>query len=240
MEETAKKLTVVLPTYNEAENLPRMVEALVSLDIPGLSMLVVDDNSPDGTGAVADQLALQYPGRFSVIHRTGKLGLGSAYVAGFTRALEEGADYVVEMDSDFSHPPETLHRFLALMPDYDVVVGSRYTKGGRLDPRWSPLRRFISWGGNLYARLITGLTVRDATAGFKCFRASALRGIDLKRIRSDGYAFQVEMAYICKRNGYRVKEIPIEFLDRTLGRSKMSGRIFAEAAWRVWQIRFRY
>lgn len=234
------KLTVVLPTYNEAANLPNMVAALFGLGIDGLSIIVVDDNSPDGTGKIADELAAQYPGRVSVIHRPGKMGLGSAYVAGFTRALAEGADYVVEMDADFSHPPKTLHTFLDLMAEYDVVVGSRYVAGGKVDDRWSLWRRFLSWGGNLYARAITGLKVRDATAGFKCFRASALRGIDLTRVRSDGYAFQVEMAYICQRKGYRVCEVPIVFLDRTLGKSKMSSRIIREAAWRVWQIKLRY
>jgi dolichol-phosphate mannosyltransferase len=213
---------------------------LFSLGLEGLSIIVVDDNSPDGTGRVADDLAAQYAGRMSVIHRPGKMGLGSAYVAGFTRALADGADYVVEMDADFSHPPEKLLEFRALMADYDVVVGSRYVQGGKLDDRWSPWRRFLSWGGNVYARAITGLKVKDTTAGFKCFRASALRGIDLSRVRADGYAFQVEMAYICQRKGYRVREVPIVFLDRTLGKSKMSSRIIREAAWRVWQIKFRY
>lgn len=229
-----------MPTYNEAENLPRMVEALFNLGIPGLSIIVVDDNSPDGTGAIADELAARHAGRVSVIHRPGKMGLGTAYVTGFRRALADGADYVVEMDADFSHPPSTLHTFLELINDYDVVVGSRYVPGGRLDERWSFFRRFLSWGGNVYARAITGLRVRDTTAGFKCFRASALAGIDLGRIRSDGYAFQIEMAYACQRLGYRVCEVPIVFLDRAQGKSKMSGRIIREAAWRVWQIRLRY
>lgn len=239
-EKSTPKVTAVLPTYNEAENLPRMVEALFGLGIEGLSIIVVDDNSPDGTGRIADDLAARYPGRVSVIHRPGKLGLGTAYVAGFTQALADGADYVVEMDADFSHPPETLHTFLELMRDYDVAVGSRYAPGGRLDERWSRWRRFLSWGGNVYARIITGLHVRDTTAGFKCFRATALAGIDLQRVRSDGYAFQVEMAYVCQRKGYRVAEVPIVFLDRTYGKSKMSMNIILEAAWRVWQIKFRY
>lgn len=240
MSEKTRKVTVVLPTYNEAENLPRMVEALFGLGIEGLSILVVDDNSPDGTGRVADELAAQHPDRISVIHRRGKLGLGSAYITGFKQALKDGADVVIEMDADFSHPPATLHTFLDLIRDYDVVVGSRYVKGGKLDPHWSLWRRFLSWGGNVYARLITGLPVRDTTAGFKCFRASALAGLDLDKVRSDGYAFQVEMAYACYRKGYRVKEIPITFLDRTRGKSKMSRQIITEAAWRVWQIKFRY
>ncbi len=240
MDDKPYKVVVVLPTYNEAENLPLIVKALFDLGIAGLSIIVVDDNSPDGTGRIADELAEHYRGRLQVIHRPGKLGLGSAYVEGFRRALAEGADYVIEMDADFSHPPELLPKFLALGADYDVVVGSRYVPGGRVDERWSLWRRFLSWGGNVYARLITGLRVRDATAGFKCFRAAALAGIDLGRIRSDGYAFQIEMAYVCQRKGYRVCEVPIVFLDRAQGKSKMSGRIIREAAWRVWQIRCRY
>lgn len=240
MDKKTPKLTVVLPTYNEADNLPKMIGTLLNLDVEGLSVIVVDDNSPDGTGRVADEVAAEYPGRVGVIHRPGKMGLGSAYVAGFSRALAEGADYVVEMDADFSHPPALLSAFVDLMREYDVVVGSRYVPGGKLDERWSPWRRFLSWGGNVYARAITGLKVRDTTAGFKCFRASALRGIDLAGVRSDGYAFQVEMAYVCQRKGYRVCEVPIVFLDRTYGRSKMSSRIIREAAWRVWQIKFRY
>ena len=240
MDNQGHRLTVVMPTYNEAANLPRMVETLFGLGIEGLSVLIVDDNSPDGTGEVADELATQHPGRVTVIHRPDKMGLGSAYVTGFKRALADGADYVVEMDADFSHPPATLRTFLPLMRDYDVVVGSRYVRGGQLDARWSPWRRLLSWGGNVYARAVTGLRVKDTTAGFKCFRAGALAGIDLDRVRSDGYAFQVEMAYACQRKGYRVREVPITFLDRTQGKSKMSRRIISEAAWRVWDIRFRY
>ncbi|MHB1005255.1 MAG: polyprenol monophosphomannose synthase [Chloroflexota bacterium] len=240
VEKRASKLTVVLPTYNEAENLPRMVDTLLNLGIDGLSMIVVDDNSPDGTGRVADDLVARYPDRLGVIHRPGKLGLGSAYIAGFKRALAEGADFIVEMDADFSHPPGTLFKFLDIIHDYDVVVGSRYAPGGKLDDRWGRWRRFLSWGGNVYARWITGLRVKDTTAGFKCFRATAMAQIPLDRVRSDGYAFQVEMAYICQRKGFRVCEVPIVFLDRTLGKSKMSGRIIREAAWRVWQMKFRY
>ncbi|MHB1133041.1 MAG: polyprenol monophosphomannose synthase [Chloroflexota bacterium] len=239
-QDSAPNLTVVLPTYNEAANLERMVETLFGLGLPGLRIIVVDDNSPDGTGQIADSLAPRYPERLQVMHRAGKLGLGSAYIAGFRQALASGADYVVEMDADFSHPPETLLVFMDLIKDADVVVGSRYVSGGKVDERWSLWRRFLSWGGNVYARAITGLKVRDTTAGFKCFRASALRGLDLQKVRSDGYAFQVEMAYACQRKGYRVREVPISFIDRTHGKSKMSGRIVREAFWRVWQMKFRY
>lgn len=240
MEERAAKITVVLPTYNEAANLKRMVETLFGLELPGLNIIVVDDSSPDGTGRIADELWAEYPDKVRVIHRPGKMGLGTAYVAGFRRALAEGADFVIEMDADFSHPPTTLHTFLELIRDADVVVGSRYVSGGKVDEQWSPWRRFLSWSGNVYARAVTGLRVHDTTAGFKCFRASALAGIDLERVHSDGYAFQVEMAYACQRKGYRVREVPITFLDRTQGKSKMSGRIIREAAWRVWQMKFRY
>ena len=240
MEEHASKITVVLPTYNEADNLANMVSTLFELGLPGVNIVIVDDNSPDGTGKIADELADRHRGLIQVIHRPGKLGLGTAYVAGFHRALDEGADFVIEMDADFSHPPETLFKFMDLIRHADVVVGSRYVRGGKVDEQWSPWRRFLSWGGNVYARAITGLRVHDTTAGFKCFRAATLRGIDLERIRSDGYAFQVEMAYACQRKGYRVREVPITFLDRTQGKSKMSGRIIREAAWRVWQMKFRY
>ena len=228
-----------MPTYNEAENLPQIVPALLSLGIEGLNILVVDDNSPDGTGQVAEELRLKYPGRVEVLHRGRKLGLGTAYVTGFAHALAQGADYIFEMDADFSHPPEMVRTFLQKIVDCDVVVGSRYTLGGALDPKWSLWRRFLSWGGNVYARLVTGLKVRDTTAGFKCFRRQVLESLDLSRIHSDGYAFQVEMAYLCQKKGFRVVEVPITFLDRTHGQSKMSFRIIWEAMWRVWQLKWR-
>ncbi|OGO03753.1 MAG: hypothetical protein A2Y60_00505 [Chloroflexi bacterium RBG_13_54_9] len=234
------KAIVVMPTYNEARNLPEIAKQILSLDIDGLQMLIVDDNSPDGTGQVADELAAVYPGRVDVIHREGKMGLGSAYLTGFARALELGADFVCEMDADFSHSPQYLPLFLDKINDYDVVIGSRYVKGGRVDPRWSFRRRFLSWGGNLYARLVTGLKVKDATAGFKCYRSEALKGLELGKVRSDGYAFQIEMHYACHKKGYRLAEIPIFFGERGSGESKMSFKIIGEALWRVWQIRWRY
>ena len=234
------KVTVVIPTYNEAQNLPEVVRQLLSLDISGLKTLIIDDNSPDGTGQIAEQLAARFPEQVEVIHRETKLGLGSAYLTGFAHALEDGADFILEMDADFSHSPQCIPQFLKEIKDYDVVLGSRYVAGGRVDPRWSLWRKLLSWVGNLYARLMTGLRVRDATAGFKCFRREALLGLDLGRIQSDGYAFQVEMAYACQKKGYRVAEIPISFMDRAYGRSKMSWRIIWEALWRVWEIRWRY
>ena len=229
-----------MPTYNEAENLPKMVETLLSLGVDNLDVLVVDDNSPDGTGDIAEELARKYPKRVDVVHRQGKMGLGTAYITGFRHALKNGASFIFEMDADFSHPPEIIPTILGKMVNYDVVVGSRYVAGGRVDSRWSLFRKFLSWGGNVYSRMVTGLRVQDTTAGFKCFRRSALEGLDLGKVRSDGYAFQVEMAYACQKKGYRVAEVPISFNDRTLGRSKMSLHIILEAMWRVWQIKWRY
>ncbi len=235
------KTVVVLPTYNEAENLPRMVDALLSQPVDDLAILVVDDNSPDGTGKIAEDLSNSKPGKVNVLHRPGKQGLGRAYVAGFTRALEMGADYIVEMDSDFSHPPSAVPQMVAKMADYDVVVGSRYVPGGSVDRNWSAYRKLLSWwGSRVYAPVILGLSVHDATGGFKCFRRMALQSIDLEGVRSNGYTFQVEMNYICHRKGFRIYELPFHFEDRTLGKSKMNWRISAEAMWRVWQIRFSH
>lgn len=235
-------LTVVLPTYNEVQNLPVMIEALLGLEIDGcdLDVLVVDDNSPDGTGQLADRLAAASGGRVHVLHRPGKLGLGRAYVDGFRRALEHGADLVLEMDADFSHNPKYLPAMVTAIADADVVVGSRYVPGGMVDPTWPRWRKFISWWGSAYARRILGLRVRDATAGFKLFRRHVLERLPLSETRSNGYAFQIEVAYLCERAGFRVVEIPIVFDDRTIGVSKMSPAIAIEASWRVWQIKRRY
>ncbi len=231
----------VIPTYNEANNLPELTQALFDLDIPNFHVLIVDDASPDGTGEVAEQLRSRYPGRFHVIHRTGKLGLGTAYITGFRYALDHGADYIVQMDADFSHSPAYIPKLLAHLDRYDVVVGSRYVPGGRLDERWSWWRHFLSWWANsVYARLILGVQVRDVTAGFKAWRRQTLEGINLSRIRSNGYVFQVEMAYVTEKLGYRVLEIPIYFEDRRIGKSKMSIPVKLEAAWRVWELRWRH
>ena len=234
------RVAVVIPTYNEAENLPRMVDALFDLGIDGLGLIVIDDNSPDGTGRIADELAAANPGLIRVFHRAGKQGVGSAYRLGFAEAVKDGAECVIQMDADFSHPLSTLPVFLDKIKDYDVVVGSRFTAGGKLDPRWGKRRRVLSHGGNWYARLITGLQVRDTTAGFKCWSRHAIETLDLSQVRSEGFAFQVEMAYACKRKGLRVLEVPITFLERTHGQSKMSARIIIEAAWRVLEIKRRY
>ena len=235
------KLTVVIPTYNEAENVGPMTGALLDLGVPGLDVLIVDDDSPDGTGRIASELALQYPGRLHVVHRTGPRGLGRAYVAGFRWALEHGADFIVQMDCDFSHSPRYIPQFLERIRDYDVVVGSRYVPGGETDERWGRGRWLLSWWANsVYTRLILGCRVKDVTAGFKCWRRGTLQGIDLGRIRSQGYVFQVEMAYVTERLGYRVLEIPIYFEDRCVGRSKMTMPVKIEAALRVLEVRWRH
>jgi dolichol-phosphate mannosyltransferase len=235
------KTVVVIPTYNEAENLPAITTALLELGIQGLEILIVDDASPDGTGRVAEDLAQRYLGRFHVIHRQGKLGLGTAYVRGFTWSLEKAADFVIQMDADFSHSPDYIPKFLDLVSDYDVVVGSRYVEGGQLDERWGWWRWFLSWWANsIWTRIILGVHSKDATAGFKCWRRSALERIGLERIRSNGYVFQVEMAYVSEKIGLRILETPIYFEDRRIGRSKMTVPVKFEAAARVFEIRWRH
>lgn len=236
-----QKIIVVLPTYNEASNLPLMSAALLGLGFDGLEILVIDDASPDGTGKIADEIVEENPGKVHVIHRSGKLGLGTAYIQGFTWALENGADVVVQMDADFSHSPKYLPEFFKLISDYDVVVGSRYVEGGRLDERWSWGRWFLSWWANsVWIRLILGVKTKDATAGFKCWHRRALERMELEKIRSNGYIFQVEMCYLAEKRGLRIKEIPIYFEDRRIGQSKMSFAIKLEAALRVFEIRLRY
>lgn len=245
----ALRLTVVIPTYNEADNLPAMAAALFALPIPLLQLLIVDDNSPDGTGLVADQLAQEYnqlagigQPRVRVIHRTGKGGLGTAYVAGMQQALADGADYVVQMDADFSHSPDYIPQMLGVMlaTNADVIIGSRYVPGGTLDEGWELGRRLLSWWANYYVRLILGLRIRDMTAGFKLWKRQALLDLGLENVRSNGYSFQVEMAYLCEKLGYRLIEIPIHFEDRRIGQSKLDIPVKLESAWRTWQIRWRY
>ncbi len=235
------KSLVIIPTYNEAENIANITSALFDLAIDGLEILNVDDDSPDGTGRVADQLAQQYPDRFHVLHRAGKLGLGTAYIQGFQWAFTQGYQYIIHMDADFSHPPEFVPEMLALIPEYDVVVGSRYIKGGRLDVQWPWYRRLLSWWANsIWVRLILGTKTKDSTAGFKCWTANALHRIDLERIRSTGYIFQVEMCYLAEKLGLRIKEIPIYFGERRLGESKMDANVKIEAALRVIELRSLY
>lgn len=235
------KTTVVIPTFNEADNLRTITTALLLLPIPDLDVLIVDDDSPDGTGALADDLAREFAPRFRVIHRPAKSGLGTAYIEGFTAGIQYGADYLVQMDADFSHSPDYLPQFLKAIDKHDVVVGSRYVPGGKLDERWSFGRYLLSWWANsVYVRMILGLQVRDATAGFKLWRRGALEKIDLKRVRANGYIFQVEMAYLSEQNGLRILEYPIYFEDRRIGQSKMDMRVKWEAVSRVWEIRSRY
>ena len=234
------QLTVVIPTYNEAENLPKLVSALFALPLENLRILVVDDNSPDGTGEIAEELAIELAGRVSVLHRPGKLGLGTAYITGFCRALESGAEAVAQMDADFSHPPERLVTLLDVLQRCDVAMGSRYVPDGAVDERWPFWRKGLSSFGNLYARTILGLPVQDATGGFRIWRRATLLGMPLQSVRSNGYAFQVEMAYLAHRLGYAFREVPFYFADRRWGHSKMSFGIQAEAAIRVWLMRFEY
>lgn len=235
------KIVVVIPTYNEAENLPLLAAELWALGIPGLTILVVDDNSPDGTGRVADELAQRNPGDLHPLHRSAKEGLGRAYVAGFKWALAQGADYIIQMDCDFSHSPQHIPEMLEQINGVDVVVGSRYVPGGQIDERWEAGRYLLSWWANaLYTRLLLNLKVKDATAGFKCWRADVLRGINLSQISSHGYSFQFEMAYLAEKLGYQIVEIPIYFEDRRIGRSKMTIPIKIEAAIRAWQVLWQY
>ena len=230
-------MTVCLPTYNERENLERMVRALRELLPADGGVLVIDDASPDGTGDLADRLAEEIP-NVSVLHRARKEGLGPAYVAGFRRALSDGAELVLEMDCDFSHDPGDVPRLLAAAADADLVLGSRYVEGGGVR-NWTVVRRAISAGGSAYARLFLGSRVRDLTGGFKCYRRSVLEAIPLERISSKGYAFQIETTYRAEQAGFRVVEVPITFVDREAGRSKMSRAIVLEAIWRVPLLRLR-
>jgi len=231
-------ITVVVPTFNEANNLPALVGELFAQPIPNLHLLIVDDGSPDGTGKLAEELAARTPGRMSVIHRTGLRGLGRAYVDGFRWALEHGADAIVQMDADFSHSPTDVPRLVATLraTDCDLVVGSRYVSGGKVDEHWSFGRYALSWWANMYARSILSLETQDATAGFKCWKRSALEAIDLSRIRSNGYIFQVELTYVSERLGLSICEMPIYFEDRHIGKSKMTVKVKVEAAWRVFQV----
>jgi dolichol-phosphate mannosyltransferase len=227
---------LVLPTYNEAENLEPLVAASLDKLPPDSRVLIVDDSSPDGTGEIADRLAVSDE-RVEVLHRAGKEGLGPAYLAGFRRALDGGAGLILEMDADFSHEPAYLPRLLEAAEHADLVIGSRYVRGGGASD-WGAVRRAISRGGSAYAQLILGVDVRDLTGGFKCFRREALEGIELDSIRSRGYAFQIELTFRAIQRGFRVVEVPIVFRDRRVGASKMDRSIVLEAIWRVPLLRF--
>jgi dolichol-phosphate mannosyltransferase len=228
---------LVLPTYNEAGNLESLVAQSLAQLPDDAHMLVVDDASPDGTGAIADRLAAEHPDRVEVLHRTGQRGLGPAYIAGFRRALSGGAGLVLEMDADFSHDPADIPRLLAAAEDADLVIGSRYVPGGGVSD-WGPVRRVLSRGGSIYSRLVLGVEVNDLTGGFKCFRREVLEAIDLDSVEVRGYAFQVEMTYRAIQLGFKVVEVPIVFRDRRAGESKMDGAIVAEAIAAVPRLRF--
>lgn len=228
------KALVIVPTYNEADNVGELIPRILEQD-PGLQVLVVDDNSTDGTGQIVEELRTKEP-RLHILHRPTKMGLGTAYVAGFRHALEHGYDYVFEMDADFSHDPDSLPAFLEAIQDADLVVGSRYLNGVTV-VNWPLSRLILSYSANLYTRLITWMPIKDATGGFKCFRRTTLERVDLSSVHSDGYGFQIEMNFKVWRQGLRVKEIPILFVDRRVGISKMNRKIVWEAMWLVWKLR---
>lgn len=228
---------VIMPTYNEASNLPRIVPKVLDQD-ERIEILVVDDGSPDGTGEIADGLARANP-RINVLHREGKQGLGTAYLAGFRWALERDYEFIFEMDADHSHDPKHLPEFLEAAKEADLVIGSRYLSGRVTVVNWPMSRLLLSYFANIYARVVTGNRLCDATGGFKCFRRRVLSAIDLSDVSSNGYSFQIEMSFRAMRKGFRIKEIPIVFVDRTDGESKMSGAIVREAIWMVWRLRIR-
>jgi dolichol-phosphate mannosyltransferase len=228
-----------VPTYNEAENLPKLVSALFSLPLE-LSVLVVDDNSPDGTGRIADSLAQAHPGKLTVHHRSGKLGLRSAYLTGFELALKSDAEALAQMDADFSHDPQKLVEMARTLESCDVVLGSRYVPGGSVDDNWPIWRKGLSAWGNFYSRTILQIPLRDITTGFRLWRRETLLGMPLERIKASGYIFLVEMAYMAYCLGYKFGEVPIHFSDRRWGKSKMSFRIQAEAAFRIWETLWQF
>lgn len=234
------QLTVIVPTYNEAENLPKLVSALFALPLPDLKLLIVDDNSPDGTGQLADDLATRHPDRISVLHRVGKLGLRTAYLEGFKIAIANGAEAVGQMDADFSHDPNKLVEMINALEKADVALGSRYVEGGSVDRQWPLWRKWLSAFGNNYARIVLGFPLRDVTTGYRLWRREALQGMPLARIHANGYVFLVEMAYMAFCLRYRFAQVPIYFADRRWGKSKMSFKIQFEAAFRLWQVRWNY
>jgi dolichol-phosphate mannosyltransferase len=233
----AEKALVIIPTYNEKDNAPGIIEAVLAQS-PIVEVLVVDDNSPDGTGNLVEELAKKNP-RIHLFRRAGKLGLGTAYIAGFKWGLERGFDYLMEMDADFSHDPKEIPNFLTAIHEADLVLGSRYTNGIRVI-NWPLKRLMLSKGASLYVRIITGLPVMDPTGGFKCFRRRVLESLELDKVKSNGYAFQIEMTFKVWMKGFRVAEIPIIFTDRFAGKSKMSGHIIREALWMVWMLAFSH
>jgi len=232
----SERALVIVPTYNERENITRLIGAILEQD-SRLEVLVVDDGSPDGTGDIVTSI-MQHEPRIHILRRPRKMGLGTAYIAGFRWALEQGYDLVFEMDADFSHDPAHLPQFLRAVEEADLVLGSRYRNGKVTVVNWPIRRLLLSYFANVYARVVTGLPVWDATGGFKCFRRKVLEAIDLSHVRSNGYAFQIEMSFRAWRKHFKIVEIPIVFVDRTEGQSKMSRSIVREAIWMVWRLRF--
>ena len=232
----AERALVIVPTYNERENITRLIGAILEQD-DRLEILVVDDGSPDGTGEVVDSI-MQHEPRVNILKRPHKMGLGTAYIAGFEWALRQGYDFVFEMDADFSHDPAHLSQFLGAIENADLVLGSRYRNGKVTVVNWPINRLLLSYFANVYARVVTGLPLWDATGGFKCFRRRVLEAIDLTQVRSNGYAFQIEMSFRAWRKHFKIVEIPIVFVDRTEGQSKMSRSIVREAIFMVWRLRF--
>jgi len=229
-----KKALVIIPTYNEKENIREIIPEILEKD-PSIDVLIVDDNSPDKTGEIADEMAKENS-RIKVLHREKKAGLGTAYKTGFKYALDNGYDHIFEMDADFSHDPKYIPHFLQSIKEVDLVLGSRYISGVNVI-NWPMSRLILSYYANVYTRWITGLPVKDATGGFKCFRREVLEKIDLDKVQSEGYSFQIEMSFRAWKKGFRIKEIPIVFEDRRVGQSKMSKKIVREAIWRVWKLR---
>jgi len=228
------KTLVIIPTYNERENIEKIVPLAIEKD-PSIHVLIVDDNSPDGTGQIADSMSKEND-RLFVIHRPNKSGLGTAYITGFKFALQRSYDYIFEMDSDFSHDPKYIPHFLEAIKDADLILGSRYISGVNVI-NWPMSRLLLSYYANVYSRVITGLPVKDATGGFKCYRREVLEAIDLDKVKSNGYSFQIEMSFRAWKKGFRIKEVPIVFEDRRAGQSKMSKKIVREAVWMVWRLR---
>lgn len=231
-----QRALIIFPTYNEKDNIETIVNAVLPLD-PRIHVLIVDDNSPDGTGKIADRLSQQEE-KVHVLHRQAKEGLGRAYIAGFKWAIENKYDYIFEMDADFSHGPEYISTFLKEIREHDLVIGSRYISGVNVI-NWPMSRLLLSYFANMYSRLITGMPIRDATGGYKCFRREVLESINLNSVQSSGYSFQIEMNMRAWKKGFRIKEIPIVFIDRVAGNSKMSKRIMREAIWMVWWLRIK-
>ncbi len=231
-----KKTLIIIPTYNEADNIKGIISKVINLNVPDLAILVVDDNSPDETGKIVAKISAK-DSRIRLIQREGKLGLGTAYVAGFKYAIKEKFDYIFEIDADFSHDPDEIPKFLEKAESYDLIIGSRYIAGVNV-VNWPLSRLLLSLGANWYTRIITGLPVYDCTGGYRCFRRAVLESIDLDEIHSDGYSFQIEMTFKVWKKKFRILELPIVFTDRVKGNSKMTRKIMREAAWVVWKLRF--